>query len=76
MPRNTDNTRLSKMTAGDMRALSARLHKASAVLRGLAKALEEQGDDPIEVDGHKMLERAFDSISKFVGNCQKKIREF
>lgn len=76
MPRNPDNSRLEPYSPRDLREVGKRLKKAAAAMNALAVAMEHSETKQIEVEGHKMLERGFESISKFVGNCQKKISEF
>lgn len=77
MPRNPNNSRLVDVTPERLDELAARLRRAAAAISGLSRALQENDQKVIEdVDGNAMLERGFDSISTFVGNCQKKMREF
>ena len=77
MPRNPDNSRLVDVTPERLDELVARLRKAASRISGLSKALKDSDLEAIEdVDGNAMLERGFSSISTFVGNCEKKMREF
>lgn len=60
----------------ELREIAKRLRAVASALNGVALAMEKQDVAVVRVEGRAMVERAFNSLSKFVGYCQRGIQEF
>lgn len=63
-------------TADDLFAAGKRLRDAAEALEAQAETMKERNMEPIEVLGHDGLNRAYEQINSFLGNCINKIPQF
>lgn len=76
MPRNPNNPRAQPFTVDEISEIVERLRNVAAALKGIRHTMETRDMKEINVQGGAMMERGFDAFSKFVGNCEKELRDF
>lgn len=68
--------RSKPMTAAELKAIAARLQNAATALESQAEKMKHEKIEKINVEGHSMLDNAFEWINNFYANCVKGIQQF
>jgi hypothetical protein len=76
MPGKKGVRRVRDTSATELRDYAKRLKTVASEMEGAARAMDKKQIVEITVEGHAGMESAFKAFGKFVGNCEKQVKEF
>lgn len=67
--------RLRATKPADLKKIAGKIRGYAEEIESYAEALASSKDKTADIEGFKMLDRAFSNLNKFSANCKKKIEK-